>query len=43
MIEFNFQVAWKSKQNLTIKNNNDIIEGDQLEFFEIIEVERKID
>ena len=28
---------------LTIKNYNDIIEGDQLEFFEIIEVERTID
>ena len=28
---------------LTIKNYNDIIEGDQLEFFEIIEVERKIE
>ncbi|MBO4575668.1 MAG: translation initiation factor IF-2 [Neisseriaceae bacterium] len=28
---------------LTIKNYNDIIEGDQLEFFEIVEVERKIE
>ena len=28
---------------LTIKNCNDIIEGDYLEFFEIIEVERKIE
>lgn len=28
---------------LMVKNYNDIIEGDQLEFFEIIEVERKID
>ena len=28
---------------LMVKNYNDIIEGDQLEFFEIIEVERKIE
>ncbi|MBR7001460.1 MAG: hypothetical protein IKI11_02195, partial [Neisseriaceae bacterium] len=28
---------------LMVKNYNDIIEGDYLEFFEIIEVERKID